>query len=55
LNASFLLLAEPESYNLPRKPRVPSDNLVPAALSAAAAVAIGVAAMAATFLGGRRR
>ena len=54
LNASFLLLAEPESYNLPRRPHVPIENLLPASVAAAAAVVVGVAAMAATFLGGRR-
>jgi formate dehydrogenase iron-sulfur subunit len=54
LNASFLLLAEPESYNLPRRPKLGTDNVLPASLTAAATVLLGAAAMAITFIGGRK-
>jgi len=32
LNSSFLLLDEPEVYNLPENPQRPSNNVVPASL-----------------------
>lgn len=54
LNASFLLLKDPETYNLPRQPRIGTDNLVPAALAGAATAALVALAAALTFLGGRR-
>ena len=49
LNASFLLLSEPESYNLPRKPRLGTDNVLPASLSAVAAVGLGLLGLALGF------
>jgi formate dehydrogenase iron-sulfur subunit len=55
LNASFLLLREPETYNLPRKPRIGVDNVVPASLAGIAATAAIALAGALTFLAGRRR
>ncbi|HBY94522.1 MAG: 4Fe-4S dicluster domain-containing protein [Ardenticatenaceae bacterium] len=42
LNAFFLLVDEPEVYGLPRKPQLPSRNLVPSSIfSAAGAVLLG--------------
>lgn len=46
LNASFILTAPPETYNLPAEPELPQDKVLPAALStAAAALALGLAAV----------
>jgi formate dehydrogenase iron-sulfur subunit len=50
LNASFILLREPETYGLPRRPRLGVDNVAPAS-AAALVAALGVlAATAAAFL-----
>ena len=50
LNASFILLREPETYGLPRRPRLGVDNVAPAS-AAALVTALGVlAAAAAAFL-----
>jgi formate dehydrogenase iron-sulfur subunit len=54
LNASFILLRQPETYNLPRRPRLGVDNVVPASLAGAATAAAVIVAAALTFLGGRR-
>ncbi|MDP9355957.1 MAG: 4Fe-4S binding protein, partial [Chloroflexota bacterium] len=48
LNAFFVLTAPPETYNLPASPQRPSDQVLPAFLTtAAAALGLGLAAMAA--------
>jgi formate dehydrogenase iron-sulfur subunit len=45
LNASFIITAPPEVYNLPAKPALPQRNTIPSYLTTvAAAVAFGVAA-----------
>ena len=47
LNALFVLLAPPETYNLPAAPELPQRKLLPALLStAAAALGLGLAAAA---------
>jgi formate dehydrogenase iron-sulfur subunit len=47
LNAFFLLVDQPEAYNLPEKPALPQARVVPAYLATAVtAVALGAAAMA---------
>jgi formate dehydrogenase iron-sulfur subunit len=56
LNAFFLLVDEPEVYNLPEKPHLPQAQVVPAYMATAAtAVLMGAATAAAFLLGGRRR
>jgi formate dehydrogenase iron-sulfur subunit len=40
LNSSFLLLDEPEAYNLPRNPPRPMKNVAPASLWAVLAATI---------------
>jgi formate dehydrogenase iron-sulfur subunit len=40
LHASFLLLDEPEAYNLPRNPQRPMNNVAPASLWTILAAAI---------------
>ena len=48
LNALFVLLAPPETYNLPAVPELPQRKVLPSILStAAAAVGLGIAAMVA--------
>jgi formate dehydrogenase iron-sulfur subunit len=48
LNALFVLLAPPETYNLPAAPELPQRKVLPALLStAAAALSLGLAAAAA--------
>ncbi len=48
LNAFFVLTAPPETYNLPASPQRPSDQVLPAFLTtAAAALGLGLAAVAA--------
>lgn len=55
LNAFFLLVDTPETYNLPEKPHLPQAKVIPAyAATAATAVALGVAAAVAFLVGGRR-
>ncbi len=49
LNALFVLLAPPETYNLPAKPQLPQETVLPAMLATAAA-AIGLVAAAITTL-----
>ncbi len=45
LNALFVLLAPPETYNLPAKPRLPQESVLPAMVATATA-AIGLVAAA---------
>jgi formate dehydrogenase iron-sulfur subunit len=52
LNASFILVRPPQTYNLPARPRIGRENLPTAALAAAAAV-VGVLAAAFGLLGRR--
>lgn len=55
LNASFILVDAPETYNLPRRPRIPVDNVLPASLTAiATALCVTIAAVM-TFMGGPKR
>jgi formate dehydrogenase iron-sulfur subunit len=55
LNAFFLLVDKPETYNLAEKPHLPQAKVIPAyAATAATAVALGVAAAVAFLVGGRR-
>jgi formate dehydrogenase iron-sulfur subunit len=54
LNASFLLLREPETYNLPRRPRIGTDNLAASTLAGLATAAAFVVAAALSFASGRR-
>ncbi|HKV84026.1 MAG TPA: 4Fe-4S dicluster domain-containing protein [Ktedonobacterales bacterium] len=55
LNAFFLLVDKPETYNLPEKPHLPQAKVIPAyAATAATAVALGVAAAITFLVGGRR-
>jgi formate dehydrogenase iron-sulfur subunit len=54
LNAFFLLVDKPEVYNLPERPHLPQAQVVPAYLATAAmAVALGAATVAAFLAGGR--
>ncbi|TAK22351.1 MAG: 4Fe-4S dicluster domain-containing protein [Chloroflexota bacterium] len=53
LNASFILTRDPETFNLPRAPRIPVDNVIPGSIATiVAAIGVGIA-LAATFLGRR--
>ena len=55
LNAFFLLVDRPETYNLPEKPHLPQAKVIPAYVATATtALALGVAAAVAFLVGGRR-
>ena len=55
LNAFFLLVDRPETYNLPENPILPQAKVIPAYMATAAtALALGVAAAFAFLAGGRR-
>jgi formate dehydrogenase iron-sulfur subunit len=55
LGAFFLLVDEPEVYNLPQKPHVPQAQVIPLYLATAAAGVLLGAATLLTLLAGRRR
>jgi formate dehydrogenase iron-sulfur subunit len=55
LGAFFLLVDEPEVYNLPRKPHVPQTQVIPSYLATLATGALLGAATLLTLLLGRRR
>ena len=55
LNAFFLLVDRPETYNLPEKPALPQAKVIPAYMATAAtALALSVATALAFLVGGRR-
>jgi formate dehydrogenase iron-sulfur subunit len=55
LNAFFLLVDEPQVYNLPERPHVPGAQAIPAYVAAAATgLLLGALSLAAIALGGRR-
>ena len=55
LNAFFLLVDRPETYNLPEKPALPQAKVMPAYMATAAtALALSVATALAFLVGGRR-
>ena len=55
LRSFFLLMDEPNVYNLPAAPRLPSRNIGPGLLASAATAALLIGAAAFSFLGGRRK
>jgi formate dehydrogenase iron-sulfur subunit len=56
LHAFFLLVDQPEVYNLPEQPRLPQAEVVPAYIATAlTGLALGLVTMAALLVGGRRR
>ena len=55
LNAFFLLVDQPQVYNLPEKPHVPQAQVIPSYVATAiTGLALGAAAVAAFLLSGRR-
>jgi formate dehydrogenase iron-sulfur subunit len=54
LNAFFLLVDQPQVYNLPEKPVLPQSKVVPEYLATAAMAVVVGAATVLTFLAGRR-
>jgi formate dehydrogenase iron-sulfur subunit len=55
LNAFFLLVDQPEVYNLPEHPHLPQAQVIPGYVATAiAAVALGAATLATFIFGGRR-
>jgi formate dehydrogenase iron-sulfur subunit len=55
LRSFFLLMDQPNVYNLPEAPRLPSRNIGPGLLASAATAALLIGAAAFSFLGGRRK
>jgi formate dehydrogenase iron-sulfur subunit len=55
LNAFFLLVDQPETYNLPERPHLPQARVIPAYVATAVtALALGTATLMAFVMGGRR-
>ncbi len=55
LNAFFLLVDQPETYNLPERPHLPQAQVIPAYVATAVtALALGTATLMAFVMGGRR-
>jgi formate dehydrogenase iron-sulfur subunit len=55
LNAFFLLVDQPETYNLPERPHLPQAQVIPAYVATAVtALALGTATLIAFVMGGRR-
>ncbi len=55
LNAFFLLVDQPETYNLPERPHLPQAQVIPAYVATVVtALALGTATLMAFVMGGRR-
>jgi formate dehydrogenase iron-sulfur subunit len=55
LNAFFLLVDQPETYNLPERPHLPQAQVIPAYVATAVtALALGTVTLMAFVMGGRR-